>query len=284
MDPKPVKNFREAVAKIENLHGNMAVLSRLGPLLKDPNSDIGDLSRLIQSDSGLAASIVRISNSSLYGMGQRVGDVPSALSKVGFNQVLRLVGVALSKQVFMRDLEVYGISANDYWSQSYFAGLFLEEIAPRIGIDKDDAYMVGLLHAVGKVVLNELVSPSEVAVFWDPTFSSEEWEEIMFGVHYDEAGAELLERWKFPDSIYERVKTQLDKGEQSRDRILGALAFINSVLALNLYEFEREEWELPHSHPFFEQTNSDPDVLGAEIRRSMIKLEDIRRTIQKTAS
>lgn len=279
MKKTPIKNFDQSLQKIEDLHGNMAVLSRLSPLLNDPNSDISDAARLIQSDTALTTSIVRISNSAFYGNSQKVGDVQSALGKVGFNQTLRLVGMALSKQVFMKDLKVYGISADSYWCQSYFTGLFLEEVAGRLGFNKDDAYMLGLLHSVGKVVLNELIEPEDVEVYWDPTFSPEEWEDIMFGLRHNEAGALLLERWNFPESIFQRIRNQGDANATESDMMLAAISFIVEVLNTNYLDFDRETWTLPEVHPFYEMSRSEPEILESEIARTRKNLEQVRRNI-----
>lgn len=277
------KNFREAIKEVETLHGNMAVLSRLGPMLKDPNSDLGDAARLIQTDGALSGSIIRISNSAYYGTGMRSPDVNSALRKVGFNEALRLVGMALSKQVFMRDLNVYGISADDYWSHSYLTGLLLEIFAGRLGWDRDDAYMVGLLHAIGKVVLNELIHEEDVEVYWDPTYTSEEWEEIMVGFRYDEAGAILLENWKFPEGIHRRVGRQLSAGAMATDPVLGGLGFVREMVTLNEYDFGREAWAIPEDHPFLETTRTEAGVVEREVDQARTMMEQIRATIQSKA-
>lgn len=277
------KNFRQAIKEVETLHGNMAVLSRLGPMLKDPNSDLDDATRLIQTDGALSGSIIRISNSAYYGSGVRSPDVSSALRKVGFNEALRLVGMALSKQVFMRDLGIYGISADDYWSHSYLTGLLLETFAMRLGWDRDDAYMLGLLHAIGKVVLNELIDEAEVEVYWDPTYTSEEWEEIMVGFRYDEAGGILLENWKFPEAIYGRVRKQLDGAAIQSDSLLLALDYIRELVSLNQYDFGRAEWEIPEDHGFIESSQSEPDLIGRELARCRQTMDRIRSTIQGKA-
>lgn len=81
--------------KIEILHGNMAVLSRLGRQLRDPNTDIAGITRLLQTDGALCANVIRVSNSFQYGTGQRTTHVHDALVKVGFNRILSLIGVAL---------------------------------------------------------------------------------------------------------------------------------------------------------------------------------------------
>ena len=283
METKPIKDFQACVQKIENLHGNMAVLSRLGPMLKDPNSSLDDAARLIQSDSALTASIIHISNSAFYLGSQRVNTVSAALGKVGFNQALKLVGMALSKQVFMKDLDVYGISADTYWCSSYFAGLFLEESAGQLGFDRDDAYMVGLLHGIGKVVLNELLQPEDVEIFWDPSFPSNEWEEIMFGLHQEDAGAYLLEQWKFPEAIYRRVRDQLSTSAQAEDRLLGGLAYISEVMNQNHLDFDRIDWEIPEAHPFYARTKSKPEEIRSAIKRTREGLNQARKTIAQEA-
>lgn len=270
--------------KIENLHGNMAVLSRLSPMLKDTNSEIEDVSRLIQSDSALSASIIRISNSALYGRSNKAGNVRSALGKVGFKQALRLVGIALSREVFMRDLKVYGITADDFWCQSYFTALLMEELSRRIGLDHDDAYMVGLLHAIGKVVLNELRNPAEVDVYWDTTFTSEEWEDVMFGFHYDEAGACLLESWNFMESIYQPIGAQLSAAAQQTDLMVAALTFTKDLLVVNHYDMSVKDWVIPENHPFLNRSKSNPGIIETEIQKCRKQLAEVRKTIKGNAS
>lgn len=88
------------IDRIKKLHGNMAILARLNAILNDPNAALSDAERLINTDAALGATIIRLSNSVLYAVGERRVDVYSALQKVGFNEALRLVGIALSREVF----------------------------------------------------------------------------------------------------------------------------------------------------------------------------------------
>lgn len=273
------KDFRAVLKEIEDLHGNMAVLSRLDPILKDPNSELASAASLIQTDGALAGSIIRISNSAYYAGGEPSSNVTEALRKVGFNEALRLVGIALSQQAFMRDLEAYGIKADDYWSYSYLSGLLLDSFAHRLGWDSQDAYLLGLLHGIGKVALNQLLHEEEVEIYWDPTFSSEEWEEIMIGFRYDEAGAILLESWRFSEAVHVRVRKQLQQDAMREDRMLLGLDYIRELIAENKYEFNKGDWSLPTGHPFLEQTRSDPAVVEKEVRQARNRMAQIRATL-----
>ncbi len=278
------KDFRAVLKEIEDLHGNMAVLARLDPILKDPNSELAGAASLIQTDGALAGSIIRISNSAYYAGGEPSSNVTEALRKVGFNEALRLVGIALSQQAFMRDLKAYGIKADDYWSYSYLSGLLLDSFAQRLGWDCQDAYLLGLLHGIGKVALNQLLHEEEVEIYWDPTFSSEEWEEIMIGFRYDEAGAILLKSWRFSEAVHERVRKQLQQDAMREDRMLLGLDYIRGLIAENKYEFNKEDWSLPTSHPFIDQSRSDPAVLEKEVRQARNRMAQIRSTLGNKSS
>lgn len=272
-------DFIEAIREIEELHGNMALLSRLGPMLRDPNSDIADASRLIQSDGPLSATIIRISNSAYYRSGEKNKDVLSALRKVGFNQALRLVGIALSKEVFMRDLESYGISADAYWNYSYFSGIFMEVFGRRFGFDSDVAYLLGLLHGIGKVVINQLISEKKVEVYWDPSIPSEQWELAMIGFRYDRAGALLLKSWEFEEAISRRVDQQLEKSAIREDPMLQLLQFCRDIIDHNEWNFGGEEWELPKEHPVYQGRLGWQSNLVDDLSLVMNQVAEIRKTV-----
>lgn len=200
--------FEETVKSIGDLHGNMAVLSKLDAMLKDLNTDISEPERLIQSDGAISGTIVQLANSPLYGFNDKSNNISTALQKVGYNQALKLVGMALSKQVFMRDLDSYGITADSYWRYSYFIAVFLERQAKKLGIDSDEAYLFGLLHSIGRVVINEILHSREVEVFWDRFIPEIEWELMMIGFPNTKAGAILLKIWDFPPELCHRVQEQ----------------------------------------------------------------------------
>lgn len=230
MGSTPTDNsFEETVKSIGELHGNMAVLSKLDAVLKDLNTDISEPERLIQSDGAISGTIVQLSNSPLYGFNDKSENIAAALQKVGYNQALKLVGMALSKQVFMRDLDSYGITADSYWRYSYFTAVFLERQAKLLGTDSDEAYLFGLLHSIGRVVINEILHAREVEVFWDRFIPEKEWELMMIGFTNQKAGALLLKIWEFPPELHKRVATQNDSPNDSSDLLIALLDYARSL-------------------------------------------------------
>lgn len=233
MAPTPQESsFEEVIKSVGDLHGNMAVLAKLDATLRDLNTDISEPERLIQSDGAISGTIVHLSNSPLYGFNEKSENIATALQKVGYDRALKLVGIALSKQVFMRDLESYGVTADSYWRYSYFIAIFLERQAKRLGIDSDEAYLFGLLHSIGRVVINEILHSREVEVFWDRFIPEVEWELMMIGFSNQKAGSLLLKQWDFSPEIYRRVEIQ---NTPSDDVLISLLDYARS-LALHLID------------------------------------------------
>ncbi len=270
------EEYRRALQKIESLHGNMAVLSRIGQLLRNPNTGIDEIGRLLQTDGTLCANVIRISNSFAYGVGFKSTNINEALAKVGFNRILSLVGSTLSRQVFMKDLAAYGMTADDYWAYSYFCGLFSETRAASSGQSADEAYLVGLLHAIGRVVINELLIKTKVEVYWDALIACEEWEDLLVGVRHDHAGGILLKSWKFEVGVHQRVSDQKSPTAIAADPVLLVLDYARVCAELNHYRLDGPEWRLPADHPFTQSRDFDPEFIAADVERTRLNCRQIR--------
>ncbi|MDQ8202606.1 HDOD domain-containing protein [Pelagicoccus sp. SDUM812003] len=274
------ERFNQAIELIGDLHGNMAVLSRIDGLLKDYNSNLSEIETLIESDGAIAGSIIKISNSVLYGLAQPNDSVGEALQTVGFDQALKLVSMALSKQVFMRDLDAYGVSANDYWRQSYFTAIFMENEAKRFGLEESDAYLLGLLHGIGRVVINELLHVNEVEVFWDRYLPLSQWERSMVGFTNEIAGSLLLKNWEFSTAVYGRIGNQFRKEEIAKDTLLAMLHYTRQM-SLNVDDEQRlRDYLVPENHFYLRRTRSTRAQIKGAVRKAREEMNAVYESIR----
>src|SRR3954471_20320670 len=93
-----------------SLPADLHVLSKLGEMLQDVNSELDEIAGLLRRDVALATRIVRISNSPMFGGGQ-IASTEEAVNRVGFSEILKLVGTATAARFTDRALEFFGISA-----------------------------------------------------------------------------------------------------------------------------------------------------------------------------
>jgi len=239
--------------RIRDLFPNMRVISQLYSLLRDPESSLEDAIELIRSDGVLAAGVVRLSNSAYYSTGGQQLDLQSAVQQVGFQATLRLVGDILSRQIFMRDLDGYGMTADEYWTYSYYCAAFMELASRNLRLNADIAYLAGLLHGIGRVVNNEILLEQKVEILWDPTLPAEEWEAVMNLATYPEAGASLLRSWNFPAPLCELVQKQCDPDFLAGSSPGKLLDFARSVIESNRAAIgrARRPWHLLGDHPVY---------------------------------
>lgn len=207
---KPTKDqFVAAILKIERFSPAPRVLSKALMLLRDPNAEIDDIVTLIRADAALAADIIRGSNSAFYGAGERVSSLERALQKIGFREGIRLLNHAVAHLASGRNLGSYGIAAEDFWAESLFQGLFLEELARETAaVTPDEAHTAGLLRYIGRLAINQSIDDLGGGLFWDGTMLVETWEMDNVGVTQEQAGAVLLKHWQFPDETVQAIEWQ----------------------------------------------------------------------------
>jgi HD-like signal output (HDOD) protein len=203
----------DLVRQLRTLPPMPKVLMRLQPMLADVNTEVSELASVIRLERALAARVLQVCNSAYYGMGERTRSIEEAVMMIGFREVRRLVSLVLGMQIMEKPLPAYGIDARTLWRQSIACGLAAELLAPSIGEDPSAAYALGLLHSVGMVVVNSWA----VNVVKSGTLANGGWpdefcaaERALLGFTHAEAGASLLRRWEFPDSVVEPVKAQFD--------------------------------------------------------------------------
>lgn len=240
------KEFLEALDQVQELYPNMAVLSQLSKLLKDANSNLDDLSRLIRTEPALTLDVIRVSNSPVYTAATKCKDIHGAVSRIGYNEVQRVVGLILARQVCSSDLEKYGVSAQEFWAECVTISVLMEGLAQAQGIDGSEAATVGLLASIGKVVINNILEEFQVDIFWDPYVPVADWEKLMVGFNYAEAGARLLKRWEFPVEMIYAIGFHIDpKRAPKRNPMLDLLHYAVRLLDAVGPGCERREFAVP---------------------------------------
>ncbi len=253
-------DFRRALLSIDALGSTPAILAQVATLAKQPDTDLTRICEIVRNDGPLSADIIRISNSPYYSLTSAHGNLAAAANHIGLQEVVRVVNLSLSRQLFARDLGSYGMPAYDYWSASVATALVMESLAERSGLDKEDAYTIGILHGIGRLLINRVIEENGLSIFWDGLQPIEAWERDAVGFDFAEAGAMLLERWRFPASTCEVVGGQLKAGKSDEPvSLLVALQFTRRLLAATGSDFSKEGWCLPEGDPFMVAAKLTPD-------------------------
>ena len=198
------------VSRIETLPSAPSIYNEVIQELSRSDTSIQKIGEIIARDVSMTAKILHLANSAFFGLHQSVNTLERALVLLGFDTVVALV---LSVHVFATcdTASPACFSIQALWDHSFRTALFARTIARkeeqgRKGID--DAFMGGLLHDVGGLVLaaNLPDTYSQVVnLARSEGCSVREAEEEVLGTTHAEVGAYLMGLWGLPDQIVEAI-------------------------------------------------------------------------------
>ncbi|MSU50555.1 MAG: HDOD domain-containing protein [Opitutus sp.] len=227
----------EFLAHAQELPAAPQVLGGLCELLADVNTGLGQISDEIRRDPALAARVIRLSNSVIFGGGGGVSSIDEAVNRVGFAEIIRIVGVATVAGLVDRSLQLYGVEAERLRESLLLHALASEALAAAAAIDPRAAYAAGLLRGVGMMVLDRTARRriATTEIFDQQQFTTyAEWERVRFGLTGDEAAAVILDEWRFPPDLVGAIAQHRIPGENPLANVLNLAGSIVTAGGLAL--------------------------------------------------
>lgn len=186
-------------------------------LTSDPDSDVAQLAQLIERDPSLSAQLMRYARSPLFGYRGELKTVKDAVGRVlGFDRVAKLaLSIAASKAFTISRFGPLGLEK--FWQHALYNGVLSQALAlmaaPALKLDDKEAYLAGLLHNFGMLLIGHLFPPEFKMLNKlrenEPEASMAEIEQQVFGMGcaqelislgHGSIGAILLKLWKLPDT------------------------------------------------------------------------------------
>lgn len=184
------------------------IFSRLSNLLNDVNADLDKIVNLISIDTGLTARVLRVSNSVLFRGRSPVQSLDEAVNRVGFREIHRMVGMAMTEQLFATGLPAYRMNGKQVWENSVATALAMEMIATEGGFESEAAFTLGILRQVGKLVLGRILEKEQPGAVCPDDVDVLSWERARLNITNHQAAAYVFESWKLPKPLVLGVQTQ----------------------------------------------------------------------------
>ena len=225
LDSQSQESLRKHIAEVKKRHklpSPPGVVTKVINILKEPNFNARELSRIIADDPALATRTLSLSRSPQYAQRRPPRTVHDAVIVLGF-QAVRNIVIATAAQSFLTRKSK---TAEKIWAHSLAAALTARLLAKRIRFnDPDMAFLAGLLHDVGHILLfngdprgyERIIT--EVQESGEPLYLKE-----VELYHFDHASVAfaLLDHW----NIYEQVNEAVIAHHNFSDNRTGSLASI----------------------------------------------------------
>jgi putative nucleotidyltransferase with HDIG domain len=184
------------------------VVPELMKLLKQPDVDSSKVVKLISFDPALTANVLRICNSAYFGAATPTSDLQEAVTRMGFQQVYKLVTAAMGARILGAPQPGYGLDEGELWKHSVAVAVTAQTMARKLGDDDNLVFTAALLHDIGKIILSQALESAYPKLVRETEIHQQsllESEKKLLGVQHAEVGARLLERWRFPPNIVSAV-------------------------------------------------------------------------------
>lgn len=177
-------------------------------ILNNPNSNFNDISYIIKKDPALIADILKLVNSSLYSLPQKIASVEESVRIIGIKGLKNLIIAYSTNKIFMNKYNINLIKKIILHSTE--VAIYSYELAKKFNLNYiiDSVYVCGMLHDFGKIIINS-VNPSIIEKIENICKSRgiDLWtiESLTQGYNHSFIGFKLAEKWNFPSYLKDAI-------------------------------------------------------------------------------
>lgn len=199
----PPLTHEQIRSRLNQLPSLPTAVAELLASMGNEDVDVERIARLIAKDQGLAARVLRVANSSFYGLQKRVSSINDAVVVLGFRAVRSMV-LAISINGALRAEACTGFDLQAYLRHGVGTALAARTLAPLVGQNPDYAFTAGLLHDIGQLVLAANFPAQYTATLAYRRQHDCQLiiaERDILGVDHPQVGGMLAETWHFPEIL-----------------------------------------------------------------------------------
>ena len=255
------------------------VITHVLELIRSPKTSASDIGKVIATDMALSTKILKIVNSAFYGFPKQISTVQQAVVIMGFNAIKSaILGVSVINALDNpKNKNASYFDRKEFWKYAVGCGSAARVIAKRYFPKlAEEAFMAGILHDLGKIILDQFLHKKFVEVAAEVQNSKRLFREITqekLGYTDIKVAAYLLKKWNFPENLIRAIRfhhSPLKVGKEDKDlvSILHFSIIITKALDLGnngeprIEKLSNDAWmtlkaDVPHLDKIFADTASE---------------------------
>jgi len=207
----PSQTVRGLLAQMRHVPSPPVTYFKIVEELRSPQASLDRIGELIGEDPAIAAKVLQLANSAVFGLELQVNQPLEAIAYIGLETTKALVLLAHTVSSFDK-VKMAGFSLEKLWRHSVSVGRMAQKIAlmENGGLEAAEmAFAGGLLHDIGKLLFYAnlpglfgktlALAQEEKCTFWDAE------EQLFPNAGHAELGGCLLGMWGLPQPIVEAV-------------------------------------------------------------------------------
>lgn len=206
-----IPTAQDLAGSVHQLVSFPQVAFQISELLADGHSSAADLGELIADDPAMNSALLRVANSSFYGMRGGVSCAAHAATIVGMSQV-RDLAFGICANATFKDIPNELILVEDFWKHSLYCAAAAQSIGHSAGVCANESlFTAGLLHDIGHLVMFHQapdLSRESIQLALDESDGHSPYisEREVFGYDHMAVGAEMALHWKLPQFLIDCIQ------------------------------------------------------------------------------
>ena len=195
----------DVLQSIDDLPSLSSVVTEFLELSRREYFTAKDFETVIAKDQALVARLLKLANSGLYGRPRNIHSIAEAVVLVGLENMKKIVFAVSTEGLTRLHLHNYDYEpGRGYWMHSTAVGLAaraLIAVLPQKPLHAEEAFVAGLLHDVGKLIVDDYLDrvPGKRAISL-----TEEAEAV--GLDHAELAEYILKQWRLPENIVAAIR------------------------------------------------------------------------------
>ncbi len=285
-----IENFREKVEKtISFLPPIPSIMADLIDALKSDDVDLRTLGHIISKDPSMTMNVLKIANSAFYGLANKVTNIEQAVRMLGTNEITSLCISCSAGSSLRPPKGVDSINMKIFWNHSVATGVIAKILCNKMKLGRwDSLYLSGLIHDVGKVVLDRFVHNVYKEIV-DLTFKESipvlEAEQRIMGASHDTAGGWLMEKWKLPQIFGDVARFHHSPGLAPKQSMVTVtiISLADQLARLKGFGFggDMSGVDLTETEAFKILAKINPDITDIDVFKLVWDLDDAHPEIEE---
>jgi len=218
-------------------------------LIDEEEYDIRTLAAELRTDQVLCARTLKLANSVLFASRNPIESIDHALMYLGVNLLVKFVIAAAVEGFFDQSASGYSLCKGGLYHHAVGTAIVSENLAKLAAAVRPGlAYTAGLLHDIGKVVLDQFVAGAAPLFYRqlieDKATDFLQAEQSLFGTTHSETGYRLAQRWSLPDSLAEVIRCHHRPEQGNRNPELNHIVFLANLIMSRFHaglELEKQD-------------------------------------------
>lgn len=230
--------IKAILAQVNTLKPLPANLTRSLKLMEEPEISVKEVAAVISLDQALVARILKLANSAYYGFIHPASTLQEAIARLGFRRTKTVLFTVSYSSSMGRGVKGYNLGQGILWQHSVAVAMIAQRLATKVGYTSpDEAYIAGLLHDIGKLVLEQ-----HFQIDWNRLLALGEMQSLMLyeaelqllGVNHAQVGGALAEKWNLPVGLVDAITHHHSPESAPTSPDLAAIIHIADLICLHM--------------------------------------------------